>query len=458
MLVALLLQPWRYGDGDVFVGGNDPVWQQAMFQVHGQAGIFGASDHLAFPSAPTRGGSRRWARLIGAWAWVTVGWFGMATAASVLWYLVVIAGHNAAAIVYFLRGIVGPRAAACWCSPCSFRRPPPPMAWPTSSTSPPVPRRLGAGVLVRLPTMPRPRRRATLAALAVVAMVAPAVVDRRRCPFLLPVMAIPLAGPTGVGPARELAMVWGVLVLGLALQTVVFVVARSQGPGADETRAAWTSNASFGHLSDLFVGSPLIGSLFPGTVAELEPGSSLTHAFGLPMLVTAAVALVVLVAVPPRRSAPVTDTSVLAAATIGTTLFWLGGGLGNLQAALAVPAGTVSPARTWLRMLAVLAILGAGGWWPSRAWTGRGRLGAAGRPRGRPCGGCGRPWPPASCWSASSPTSSPTTSPASTDRPGPRRARGRRRLPRPRWTRARWRSCRTSRTRTRGSRRGSPAT
>jgi hypothetical protein len=52
---------------------------------------------------------------------------------------------------------------------------------------------------------------------------------------------------------------------------------------------------------------------------------------------------------------------VLAGTTVVAVLFWLGGGLGNLQAGIAVAVGTVSPARAWYRMAVVLAVLG-GAW------------------------------------------------------------------------------------------------
>src|SRR5438128_514256 len=48
-LVGVLMEPWSLSHDFGFPFGTDAVWQQAMFQIHGQAGIFGTTHHLSWP-------------------------------------------------------------------------------------------------------------------------------------------------------------------------------------------------------------------------------------------------------------------------------------------------------------------------------------------------------------------------------------------------------------------------
>jgi hypothetical protein len=378
-VVAFFLQPWSYGQRYVFASGNDQVWQQGMFQIHGQAGIFGTSRHLAWPVGANPWRLPQLGALIGAWAWVTVGWLGLGTATSVMWYLAIAAGLNAAAMVFWIRGFVGSHlwgltlAIAVAIGVSIFT-----VSHQLNLASFfPVP--LALGVLVRLPRMPRRRMLWSLLGLAALTFVSPLywiVV----LVLMVPVMALPALLRGKWRQARDVALVWVALVAGLAAQAVVFLIASSNGPGADTSRQPWTSNTFFGHMSDLLIGSPLIHRLIPGTAERLAQGSSGDLGFGIPMLIAAAMALLFLLAVPPRHLRTGVDTSILAAATLTSALFWLGGGLGNLQAALAVLAGTVSPARIWIRMIVVLAVVGAA--WLAvifHEWGARGGLGT--RPR-----------------------------------------------------------------------------
>lgn len=84
-LVALVvLQPWEHARSYVFASGSDAVWQQAVFQMHGRVGVFGSTPHLAWPVGADPWRLAQLGPLIGAWARVTVGWFGLGTAASIM--------------------------------------------------------------------------------------------------------------------------------------------------------------------------------------------------------------------------------------------------------------------------------------------------------------------------------------------------------------------------------------
>jgi hypothetical protein len=357
-VVALFLHPSSYRHDYVFPAGNDALWQPGMFQIHGQAGIFGTTHHLAWPVGANPWRLPQLGALIGAWAWITVGWLGLGTASSILWYLAIAAGLNAAAMVFWIRGFVGSRlsgltlALAISIGVSVFT-----VTHQLNLASFfPIP--LAFGFLVRIPRLSRRAKLWGSAGLAVLAFISPLwwiVV----LVLMLPVLTLHPMVRGMWRQTREVALVSVTLLAGMAAQAVVLVIASSGGPGTDTARQPWNSNLFFGHMSDLFVGSPLIHRLIPGTAERLARGSSGEVSTGIPMLVLAAVALLVLLAVPPRNLRSGVDTSILAAVTVTSALFWLGGGLGNLQAAAAVLAGTTSPARVWYRMIVVLALVGA---------------------------------------------------------------------------------------------------
>jgi hypothetical protein len=358
VVVAVFLRPWSYGRDYVFPYGTDALWQQAIFQMHGQAGIFGTTHHLSWPVGANPWRLPQLGVLMGAWAWVTVGWFGLGTASSVLWYLAIAAGLDAAAIVFWIRGFVGSRL---WALTLAIGISIGVSVFTVShqlnlASFFPVP--LALRLLVAMPRMPRRRKLWGLGGLAALAFVSPlwwiAVLV-----LMVPLFALAPLVRRNWRRARDAALVWMMLLAGMAAQAAVFVVAKSNGPGADSSRLPWTSDLVFGHMTDLLIGSPLIRKVVPGVVKRLTPGSSVALGIGIPLLVTTAVALVVLVALPPRRLRSGVDTSILASATLISALFWLGGGFGNLQAAIAVLAGTVTPAREWSRMIVVLAVVGS---------------------------------------------------------------------------------------------------
>ncbi len=359
--LALVLRPWSYPTDYVFTSGTDTVWQQGIFQLHAQGGVFGTSEHLAWPVGANPWRLPQLGAAIGLWAWVTVGWMSLGTATAILWYLVAGGIANAVAMVYFLRSwgstlapvlVIGLAVTV----PCS-------VFFITHQLNLisiyPVP--IALALLTRLPAMTGMPRRLALGGLSLVAFAAPLwwiVV----LALMLPVILLAPLFRRSWDQVLSTSLLMGAVAVGAAAQTLVFLLARRGGPGVDAAREPWTANYFPGHFSDLFVAWPSASRVAPELTARLREGSSVDLSMGFPVVVTAAVALVALLALPPRRlgADPGPDVWVLGSATIVATLYWLGGGLGNLQAAIAVMAGTVSPARIWYRMIVVLAVIGAG--------------------------------------------------------------------------------------------------
>jgi hypothetical protein len=175
----------------------------------------------------------------------------------------------------------------------------------------------------------------------------------------LPFFLLPFAVRRTWREALRVGVVWVAMCVGFAMQTVVFLLAKRGGPGDDVSRGAFESNLWFGHLADLFTGSPLIRRALPGATGRLRPGTTLDIGYGIPLLVGTLLVVALVLALPPRRNREGRDTTLLSAMSITFLLYWLGGGLGNLQAAVAAAVGGVSPARIWYRMVLPLAIVGA---------------------------------------------------------------------------------------------------
>lgn len=359
LLVALYLRPWAYPAEYVFGSGVDSLWQQAVFQMHADGGLWGATNHLSFPVGANAWRLPQLGALVGAFAWVGVGGFGLGTAQAVLWYLVLVAGLNAVAMVFLLRGLAGQS------SPLLV------LAWAISLSASvfvvshqvnlasfyPIP--VVLGVLLKCTAEPRRPTLWMLLFLATVGLVAPmwwVVV----LVLVIPVATIPFLLRRRWRESSAIALVWGALCVGILVQAAAHTIASRRGPGADSTREMWTSNYFPGHFSDLLVGTPLVRRMFAGAYARVSEGSSVDLAFGAPVVLGALAVVVLLVALPPRRTRSGMDTSLLSSLSIVLLLYWLGGGLGNLQAALAGAFGVVSPARVWYRMILPLAVVGAG--------------------------------------------------------------------------------------------------
>lgn len=354
--VVVALRPYSAGMTDTFAFGGDWLWQQALFQVHGQAGPLGTTDHLAYPEGMSGWRLPQMGLLTGVFAWVTVGWLGVPSSAAVIWFVAVCAALNAAGIVFLLRSVLRTRwpvltgvlAVTIGAS-----------IWVTSH-------QINLALFLVLPVtfavihrwdnslLNRPRY--WVLGLFVLALVSPlwwVVV----LVLLLPVAVLPALVRRDWQRSGHTLWVWGALLLGMLGQAALFLTL-GKGPGNDTTRQAWASNYSGGHLVDLAVGSPAAVEYLP-RIGLLTEGASPDSGWGFTSCLAAAIALLAVLTVPPIRSRVGGTTVFLAGATVAVTLFWFMGGLGNLQAGAAVLLGAVSPARAWNRMLLPLALLGA---------------------------------------------------------------------------------------------------
>ena len=359
VLGLVFFRPWSYSKRFIFTGADDWIWQQSIFQMHGSLGLFGITKHLAWPLGSDPWRLPQLGMLIGAWARVTVGWLSMGTATSILIYLSVIAAVNSLAMVFFIRGLVGAKfrtltiVVSVMLSASEFTF----LRQLNLSSFFVVP--LSFGILCRFESFNRKQRLKWVSVLAIAAIISPlwwVVVLVLMLPFVLLSHILRRHWSMSI----EALLIWCCVLIGLFTQIVIFVIASRGGPGADLNRQPWQSNVIHGFFSGLFVGSTFIGKIAPSFVRRIGEGSGWDLNYGIPINFTAFVSLLSLLVLPPIRTRSGINLGHLRPLTLIAVLYWLGGGLGNLQAALAVTFGTVSPARAWSRMVLILAILGSG--------------------------------------------------------------------------------------------------
>jgi len=357
LVAAVFLEPWNGTDLSIFPRGVDELWQQAMFQVFGLAGPVGTTDHLAYPIGMSGWALPQMGLFAGLFAWLTVGVGDVPAAASVLWFQAVCAGLNAMAMLFAARSFPAGRRGllpvaiavtmgASWWT--AFHQ----LNLAFFAVLPVV-----LGVAVRAEV--KGDRRIPIAAMGVVFLCT------AISPMWWAVVLVMVLAAAAVAPLlrrnwlvlRMILQVWAAVLLSFIVQAAL--AAWHHGPGSDASREAWQSNWGGGHFVDLILGSPLVQEILPRDQL-LIPGASVEAAWGIAPVLLSVIALLVLVRIPPV-SVHARSTLFLASATVVSALFWLAGGLGNLQAAMAVLLGTVSPARAWYRVMLVLAI--AGGMW-----------------------------------------------------------------------------------------------
>ncbi len=357
LLVGLLgLRPWQMPPSGAFADtGGDFFWMQAMFQVHGQSGVFGVSTHLAWPDGASPWSYPQLGMLAGLFAWIVVGWFGVAATSAVLYFVAFAAGLNSVAVLFFFRSFIGSRLG--WLA----------AAFSLSlGLSPFVLGRAYHANLVAFFLVPivlgvvaRWGRGSARLGWWWVAAVAAAVAPMWWTVVM--VLFVPALGIPGLARRRwsefvAVMVVWAAVIVGFAVQGLVTLVATR--PGETHVRGEWESNQFGGHLSDLLVGSPFLTDRF-AVLQEIAVGSS-GDLVGLGMipLLGAWVCFFAVVGLAPRTLASGADVRLLSAAAPLSLLFFVAGGFGNFQAAAAVLAGTSSPARVWSRLLLVVALIG----------------------------------------------------------------------------------------------------
>lgn len=122
-------------------------------------------------------------------------------------------------------------------------------------------------------------------------------------------------------------------------------------------RGRWHSDLFSGKFTDFLLSSPLINYFIPNTQVLYDGASTEIKAnlVGLPLIITFAYLIIQIVSFENHRSL---DLKLITQISIIGTLFFVVGGLSNLQSAIFVFFGTTSPMRTWSRVSILLSIIG----------------------------------------------------------------------------------------------------
>lgn len=154
--------------------------------------------------------------------------------------------------------------------------------------------------------------------------------------------------------ATGLALVPGIALTGVLYAThgVDAALASRSGP--------WDSNLFGGHLLDVFGNAPVLNHVMGIDPTVLAPGLSAYRpgvgtVFLAFVLVTAGFSLQRTFRPTPVSEPSMCDRAALHIATLAVIITFVGGGLGNVQAGLAVLLHAESPAREWSRFVIVLA-------------------------------------------------------------------------------------------------------
>lgn len=366
-LISLgLLQPWAMSANDVFSAGEDIVALQTTVTAVSQTGPFGTNPHLAYPI-----GSNPWAfpqlgLAVLVCAWVLGGLFGLSSGAATLWIFIAALVATAVSTLYLVRTFIGrqlPWLAATLCaaiavSPFFLVK----IGHLNIAVFYLVP--LVLAVLIR--GINRDRRWRLWAGIGVFIATAIASLWWVTVMLLLvPVLMIAIALQRNWRALRWSFVVALALAAGASVQMILFHSA--QIPGAALGRSTWGANAFSGKLTDLVLASPLLNSFMPTKKFDLlRTGASVEYKpLGIVCAFLVVALLLLTIKVLPRyvdRSVQSqvsrTDTTLLASLSVIAILFYLTGGLGNAQAALAVLAGSGSPARGFSRFAIIMAIVG----------------------------------------------------------------------------------------------------
>ena len=358
LVVTIMLRPWTLPTEFFFNGGHDWVWQQATFEMHGQVGLWGVTDHIAWPIGGNPWRLPQMGGLVGVFAWFTVGVLNMGSASAVLWSLALAAGLNSVVVLYFLRSYTDSSTQVLATV----------AAIVTGGGAFVISSHINLAFIYAVPLTfavvarwPQYSNRGRLLALTV------AAVGCALSPLwwvVVLVLLLPMVILTWLlrGDWRGSLPTAAVLVatlVGFAFQWLLFATAAAGGPGADTTRDPWGANLFGGRMVDLVGGATALERIVPTVYGRLVEGAGMRMTFSIAGLLLAVLALLVLFAIPSRTWKSGFDASFLLAVTLMTVLYWLAGGLGNAQAALAAAFELASPARAFVRMAAVLGIIGA---------------------------------------------------------------------------------------------------
>jgi hypothetical protein len=361
VLVALIARPWNAGTG-VFAIGGDDLWLQASAQVAASVGPFGIDPNLGWPSGYALWSVPQLGILLGGILWLFGGVLGTSSAAAVLWAIAVVAGLTAMASLFLFRSVI-PTVSITFALPLAVAlggSPAPLVVVGHVNVAAWFLLPLLVGISFRMRGCARRER--LLWGLAAFALVAVSPLWWVIV-FLLFLGLIILVGLI----VRDWDAVFDRLILAaaLALGLMVQILLFRSYPNlsGSVSRGRWDSNLFGGNLTDFLLASPLANEyLLPfddlvlGASREFRPIGVVAAVLGLVLVI------MVLLGAAVNRFFPDEPGNTIATLTqwsVVVLLFFLTGGFGNLQAAMAVLLGGGSPARTWSRLGLIGALLGA---------------------------------------------------------------------------------------------------
>jgi len=360
-ILAVILKPWAVGPG-VFAIGGDDLWLQASAQVAAHVGPFGIDPNLGWPSGYSLWSVPQLGILLGTLLWILGGVLGVGSAGSVLWAVAVSGGITAMACLFLLRS-VAPGCRWAYAVPLAIALGAPPaglvvIGHLNVSTWSLVPLLVGITFRLRRATG-RARVWLLLAALAV-SLVSPLwwlIVFALMIGLMI---IIGLVSRDWRGLQNRL-WVTAMLLVGLMAQIVIF--RNYPNLSGSESRGRWDSNVFGGHLVDFVVASPWANNrvvpfsdLIIGASTEFKPVGLVAGALGAFLVLVSLLGLAANRLLPrglADHATPLSQWSMVA------LLCFLVGGIGNLQAAIAILIGGGSPARGWSRLALIVAKFGA---------------------------------------------------------------------------------------------------
>jgi hypothetical protein len=350
------LNPWAPWADGVFQDGGDFLWIQAMTEAAGQTGPAGSTLHLGWPVGYSQWSHPQLGLAYLTLAAILVAWVGLSSAGAVWFLLAVSAGLSSVCVVFLFRSLVGNRVwglslVLAWVLCTS------PYVWMKATHTNValfflIP--LMFAVILRLDFTKRRTYWALLFCLLLASTASPlwwVIVGLLVAILLLLVQLVRRSWSSAIC----LVAVTSSIVVGAFGQ---FLLVRHFAiPGAAESRGPWDSNVVGGFLADLILASPFVNAHVPWG-ANLRIGGSVELGFVGIVGGTAAILAVIVAISGVFVSRSNEKQLLLSQMTLIVLLFFITGGLGNLQAALAVVLGSASPARAWSRLIIVLAILG----------------------------------------------------------------------------------------------------
>jgi hypothetical protein len=355
VIVLIAFAPWAWPTNGIVPDGGDVLWVQAMAEVHSQSGPFAADPHFGWPIGLSPWSHPQLGMFFGIVTWI-LGSVGIASAAAGMVALALVAGLTSMGVTFMLRGIVGARFKIAVATFAVL-----------FAITPFVIQKYGHFGVAAYFILPMTlgiaarnyrskRKRLVLVALvAVAALFSPAwwlAVSGLVLGFVL-LLAL-LTGRKNAVITSAMALI--PCAIGAAFQVIMQRIFSEDATVT--TRSPWDSNILGGHLVDLFTGSPWLNGMV-GLEDVFRAGSSPgLSPVGLVLTLAAGFSVFLVLAVFPGRIAQRDTTYMLRMLTSVSVLLFVVGGLGNLQAGIAVAMGGSSPARVWARMTILLALIG----------------------------------------------------------------------------------------------------